>query len=64
MVNRFLNNDLEDLVPNMQLGQSPLVQLNEIMELDDDPVMSADLDAIIPEMVDNSDLDMKINDVP
>ena len=64
VVNRFLNNDFEDLVPDMQLEQLPFVQLNEVMELDDDPVMGADLDAINPEMVDNNDLVMNVNDVP
>ena len=64
MVNRFLNNDLEDLVPNILLEHPPLVQLNEVMELDDNPIMGSDLDTINPEMVDNDDLDMNINDMP
>ena len=34
------------------------------MELDDNPVMGSDFYAIDPEMVENDDLDLNINDVP
>ena len=64
VVNRFLDNDLEDLVPEIQPEQLPLVQINEVMELNDDPVMGADLDVKNSEMVDNNELDVNINYVP
>ena len=63
VVNRFHDNDLEDLVPNIHLEQPAHIQLKEVNELDDDPVMDADLDVMIPEMVENNDLDMNIDDM-
>ena len=54
---------MENLVPDIKQEQDPPPQLDEVMEVNCDPGMDANLDVINPDMVVNNQSDVYVNDL-
>ena len=63
VINKSMENDLENQVPGLQWELHSPPQMQEVINPDDGPNMNVDPTIIDPEMVDDNDSNVELNDM-